>query len=333
MGNSDIHLVKAAFHSQFKTAMESYGVSPDYYFNRVGLPTEVSDPESLLPVKPLYHLVNIVAISEGIPDFGSQVAQLTPWHRVLSLGPLIQASADLSHLLEKFCEIASSQSSSVLFTLVDEGSYFSFCYTNTLFYKGDIQMELYRISSMIQLVQLATSIQWRPEAVRLEMPEIEIANACPLLAKSEIAFLQPDSAISIPPNLLQLPVHMDIPLSLKTDDNIQADLYTGFDDAIDQIIKTYSVTKNTSIEEIAEVADTSVRTLQRRLKDKGLKFNDLLNRAKYIHAKQKLQDTQMSIKEISESLGYSDPAHFSRAFQRWSGFSPTKFRKGLTKIS
>ena len=333
MGNSDIHLVKAAFHSQFKTAMENCGVSADHYFKRVGLPTEVSEPESLLPVRPLYHLVNIVAINENIPDFGSRVAQLTPWHRVLSLGPLIQASANLSHLLEKFCEIASSQSSSVLFTLVEEGSYFSFCYTNNLFYRGDIQMELYRITSMIQLVQLATSIQWRPEAVRLEMPEIEIADACPLITNSKIAYLQPDSAISIPPELLQLPVHMDIPLSLKTDDNIQADLYTGFDDAIDQIIKTYSVTKNTSIEEIAEVADTSVRTLQRRLKDKGLKFNDLLNRAKFIHAKQKLQDTQMSIKKISESLGYSDPAHFSRAFQRLSGFSPTKFRKGLTRIS
>lgn len=333
MEDSNIHLVKAAFHLQFKTAMESRGVSADYYFKKVGLPTEVSDPESLLPVKPLYHLVNIVAINENIPDFGSQVAQLTPWHRVLSLGPLIQASADLKHLLEKFCEIASSQSSSVLFTLVDEGSYFSFCYTNNLFYKGDIQMELYRITSMTQLVQLATGIQWRPEAVRLEMAEIEIADACPLLTKSEVAFLQPDSAIAIPPDLLRLPVHVDIPPGFKADDNIQADLYTGFDDAIDQIIKTYSVTKNTGIEEIAGVADISVRTLQRRLKDKGLKFNDLLNRAKFIHAKQNLQDTQMSIKEISESLGYSDPAHFSRAFQRWSGFSPTKFRKGLTRIS
>lgn len=78
MGNSDIHLVKAAFHPQFKTAMESCGVSADYYFKRVGLPTEVSDPESLLPVKPLYQLANIVAIDEHIPDFGSRVAQLTP---------------------------------------------------------------------------------------------------------------------------------------------------------------------------------------------------------------------------------------------------------------
>jgi AraC-like DNA-binding protein len=333
MENSNIHLVKAAFHAQFKSAMENCGVSADYYFKKVNLPTEVSDPESLLPVKPFYHLVNIVAIDEHIPDFGSRVAQLTPWHRVLSLGPLIQASTDLKQLLEKFCQIASSQSSSVLFTFVDEGSNFSFCYSNSLFYKGDIQMELYRITSMIQLVQLATGIQWRPETVRLEMPKIEIAKACPLLTNSEITYLQPDSAVFIQPDLLQLPVHLEIPLSLKTDNNIQADLYIKFDDAIDQIIKTYSITKNTSIEEIAGIADTSVRTLQRRLKDKGLKFNDLLNRAKFIHAKQQLRDTQLSIKAISESLGYSDSAHFSRAFLRWSGFSPSKFRKGLSRIS
>ena len=266
MEKENIHLVKAAFHAQFKTAMENCGVSADYYFKRVNLPTEVNDPESLLPVKPLYHLVNIVAINQNIPDFGSRVAQITPWHQVLSLGPLIQASADLKHLLEKFCEIASGQSSSVLFTLIDEGSNFSFCYKNTLFYKGDIQMELYRITSMIQLVQLAVGAQWRPESVRLEMPEIEIAEACPLLTESEITYLQPDSAISIHPDLLQLPVHMDIPPSLKTDDNIQADLYIKFDDAIDQIINTYSVTKNTNIEEIAGVAGISVRSLQRRLR-------------------------------------------------------------------
>jgi len=35
MQNSNIHLVKAAFHTQFKSAMENCGVSADYYFKRV----------------------------------------------------------------------------------------------------------------------------------------------------------------------------------------------------------------------------------------------------------------------------------------------------------
>jgi AraC-like DNA-binding protein len=60
-----------------------------------------------------------------------------------------------------------------------------------------------------------------------------------------------------------------------------------------------------------------------------LKFNDLLNQARYGYARQKLRNTQLPVAEIAKSLGYSDPAHFTRAFRRWSGLSPTDFRKGL----
>ena len=116
----------------------------------------------------------------------------------------------------------------------------------------------------------------------------------------------------------------------KITNNKQADLYTNFDDAIRQIINTYSLTNNISIKDVASATDISVRNLQRRLKDKGLKFNDLLNQAKLVHAKQELRDTQMSIKEISESIGYSDPANFTRAFRRWTGLSPSSFRNRKT---
>lgn len=67
MKNAHIHLVKAALHAQFKTAMESCGVSTEYYFRRVNLPVEVNDPEIMLPLKPFYHLINIVAIDEKMP--------------------------------------------------------------------------------------------------------------------------------------------------------------------------------------------------------------------------------------------------------------------------
>ncbi len=327
MEETKIHLVKATFHTQFKIGMESCGISADYYFDRVGLPTQVSDPDSLLPLIPFFQLANMVATSEKIPDFGSRVAQLTPWHKIPSLEPLIRKCAGLKNLLETFCQVASSQSSPVLFKLKDEGSHFSFYYTNTLFFKGDIQLEMYRITSMIQLVQLATGSQWRPEAIRLIMPRSRVVKKCPLLSKSRIAFSQPISAIAIEANLLQLPVHMDIPASVKITNNKQADIYNNFDDAIRQIIITYSLTKNISIEDISRATDISVRSLQRRLKDEGLKFNDLLNQAKFFHAKNELRDPQMTIKEVSESLGYSDPANFTRAFRRWSGLSPSSFRK------
>jgi len=329
MKNNAIHMVKSAFLMQFRTTMENCGVSPDHYFKKVNLPTEVDDPESLLPVKPFFQLINVVAISEDIPDFGSLVAQTTPWHKVSSLAPLIKNSENLGDLLETFCEIASSQSSHVNFTLIDKNSQHYFCFKDTPVYKGDIQMELYRITCMIQLVQLAAGAEWRPETIRLNMPHTPVVNASSLLSESEIGFSQADSAISIQGDLLQLPVQLEIPARIHTGNNIHAASNIEFSNSIRQIIKSYLPTTNISIEDVARIADMSVRTLQRRLKASNLNFKELLNHAKLAHAKEKLHDTRMPIAKIAESLGYSDTAHFTRAFKRMSGMSPSEYRLSL----
>ena len=140
-------------------------------------------------------------------------------------------------------------------------------------------MELYRITSMIELVQLATGIHWRPESIRLVMPRAETVDACPILSKSKIRFSQPISAIAIQGNLLRLPVHLSIPGRIKTGSN-KADLNSDFASSIRQIINSYALTKNISIEEVANITDMTVRSLQRRLNHSGLKFNDWLNQAK-----------------------------------------------------
>jgi len=38
------------------------------------------------------------------------------------------------------------------------------------------------------------------------------------------------------------------------------------------------------------------------------------------------RSTQMSIDEIAEHLGYSDPSNFGRAFRKWEGISPSAWR-------
>jgi len=331
MPDRSIHLVKSAFHAQFKKAMELRGISASHYFRKFKLPVEVDDPESLLPLKPFFQLINILAIDEDMPDFGSFVAQTTPWHQVMSLGPLIESSNNLGSLLQTFCDIASSQSSLVKFTLADEGTDFYFCYSDRPIYKADIQMELYRITSMIQLVQLASGSSWSPEFIRLNMPRHAAVKDCPLLRTSTICYSQVDSAISIPGKLLKLPVQMDIPNSLVQDTEKNASRYAEYADSVRQIIDSYALTGGMTIEDLAYLTDQSVRTLQRRLKSDGLNFNQLISEARYRHARDKLCNSQLSVAEIAKLLGYSDPAHFTRAFRRWAGMTPSKYRKQETR--
>lgn len=46
-------------------------------------------------------------------------------------------------------------------------------------------------------------------------------------------------------------------------------------------------------------------------------------------ARQLLEDSDLTVGEVAEALGYRDPAHFSRAFQRVVGLYPTVYRDRL----
>ena len=77
---------------------------------------------------------------------------------------------------------------------------------------------------------------------------------------------------------------------------------------------------------IAEAMHVSNRTLQRKLKDEGTSFIDLLQDARLSLAKKYLAQPQRSIVEIAYLLGFSEPSTFSRAFKRWTGHAPADYR-------
>lgn len=55
-------------------------------------------------------------------------------------------------------------------------------------------------------------------------------------------------------------------------------------------------------------------------------FYDLLNAERIEHAKELLQDPALRVSDVSEEVGYSDVAHFSRVFKRITGSSPGEWR-------
>ena len=77
---------------------------------------------------------------------------------------------------------------------------------------------------------------------------------------------------------------------------------------------------------VAKRLRTSRRTLQRRLQGSGLTFGGLVAEVRRQTAERLLRDRARKIADVARTLGYSDPAHFTRAFSRWTGVSPRRFR-------
>ena len=79
---------------------------------------------------------------------------------------------------------------------------------------------------------------------------------------------------------------------------------------------------------LAAQVNVSERTLRRRLVAQNASYRDLRDEARYERARDLLINSELSISEVAQALGYADPRSFRRAFKRWSGELPTAFRQG-----
>ena len=70
----------------------------------------------------------------------------------------------------------------------------------------------------------------------------------------------------------------------------------------------------------------SESTLQRRLRNEGWRYQNLLDQVRYRLAREYLMGTTLAISEIADLLGFSDTANFRRSFRRWSATTPSQLR-------
>lgn len=84
-----------------------------------------------------------------------------------------------------------------------------------------------------------------------------------------------------------------------------------------------------SMADIANLLHCSPRTLRRKLQAEGWQYQQLTDSIRMNRARKALADPLKPITEIAISLGYSDHSGFVRAFKKWTGVSPSEFRKKL----
>ena len=61
-------------------------------------------------------------------------------------------------------------------------------------------------------------------------------------------------------------------------------------------------------------------------KHEGRNFSEILNQIRVEHAKELLNEMQLRIADISEMVGFTDVAHFSRVFKKLEGLSANEYR-------
>ena len=84
--------------------------------------------------------------------------------------------------------------------------------------------------------------------------------------------------------------------------------------------------------QIASQLHVSARTMQRRLRDEGTSYQEILDNWLKSLALMYLEGQNLTVEATATLLGYNDEANFRRAFKRWFGCSPRAYRSRAGKV-
>ena len=77
---------------------------------------------------------------------------------------------------------------------------------------------------------------------------------------------------------------------------------------------------------VARLMNRSEKTVQRSLDSEGTNFQEVLERTRLSLALKYIGDKRLSLSHIAQLLGFSDQSNFTRAFRRWTHYSPGDYR-------
>ena len=178
----------------------------------------------------------------------------------------------------------------------------------------------------IHIVRQFAGPDWVPATIAFEARYTPSLETQCLWPNTRFLSGQHASWIAVPVSFLSLPNLANKPAPNPPDDETGP---SGNEviSALKLMLPSYLDEGVPTVAQIAEMAGISVRSFQRKLASMGLSYSGLVDVVRFENAAKLLRDTDAKVIDVAFSSGYTDPAHFTRAFRRISGITPRDFRE------
>ena len=330
-----ILLHRVALVRPFAMFLDDIGAPVERGFRQAGLPyCALESVDNFVPSQRFWSFLVNMAYSQGIEDLGFRVGQR---FGAGSFDPhmknLLRRSPTLYQGLLKASELSNTTISHCRVGILQPE-----CSSYALFYHKPScdtnnpaieQIGWFGLLSLIGAVRVFTGPQWQPAEIGIMTDHTPCRYIREQFPDARIRLQQPYSYIALENSLLSLPPPPPPDeASAPASSPLHYDpLPDNFADTLEQVMLAYIQEPDLSIEFAAGVCNTSKRTLQRKLTEMGTHYSELLAHARYRTACRMLQAPGLRVKDIAQRLGYSDSAHFARAFKQIAGVTPRAYRQ------
>lgn len=238
-------------------------------------------------------------------------------------------------LLETFLRLALVENSAVHPRLRQEGACIrAICDIDGFARHPDLGFgECLNLQATISAVRSVAGPTWCPRQMtfvtRGDVPD-GLQAAMP---DTRILFGQPHTSILFAPDELGPGLARGVLPSAAEPSQCVAGDHDGWTliSAMRSAIRPYVGHMHPTLPLAAEIMGTSVRSLQRRLRKSGYTYSQLVQEVRFQIARDLLAEPSVKIIDVAMMTGYDSPQHFSRAFRRLSGMTPTMYRSAFVE--
>lgn len=322
---SQTELLKSHYAKIFVELLAQYNLDPHELIRESGLPADLDNIEDqFLPVEPIRRLLFLIANQSGIVQFGDILRTAIVHSFVPKVLPYFTSFHSVREALEASNAIYRCDSIGTFVGL--EETYGRNWYFRYKDFEDDelfLWTEVYAALFTIELIRVFTRSDWIPKQIKTQSDHVDIYKA--IIGDSVQYFVgQEKLALLIEDEILD---HSIVRATNQSISNEPAVIWhANFTDQVYTALLPYVKEHNLSVAQAAKLLKLSPRTFQRRLKEENTNFRRLKDNLMF-SASVELIEQGMSFTHIASQLGYSDIAHFSRAFKRISGLTPKLYRR------
>lgn len=316
-------------------AARSRGLAVDQDLASLALQASaLDDVDGYIPYSTLMNLVELFAARAGDQDFGLHAAEA--FFDAASFGVVgfaARASSSLREAIERTARYAH---------LMNENTEISVTFdaNGATIVDGPIPPLAWSRHYAEMAIAAFVVLSRRWTGVDFRVGEVGFRHAAPHDMREHRRLFGRTPRFAVDRNYLVIPAAV-LDLGLRHGD---AKLGQYFDRRLDELAATYSSAPGPlsdvreamlrtlpggtpTLAAIARLLGVSERTLQRRLGERGVTFNRILDSVRREVAIAAIAQPRVSVQELSLVCGFADVKAFRRAFRRWTGRSPREYRR------
>lgn len=320
-------IARSAVFIGFDGLCRANGLDPLPLLERGGLSAELLTRQDLyVPYARFGQILTLAAERSGNPLFGLHLSRL---HDYLVLGPfglLLAQAESFAEVLRLTRSYVHLHAQGIDIEMAGQGDLLELRYSLNLRERIDGR-QLLELGLGVMHYSLSSLFgrHWRPQRLDIRheaqapLAEYERFFGCEVrFGQSRNAFITPAELMRCRPLAQQRSLASFLSSAGLADDPVAQLRF---------VLQAILTTGEASLPVAARLLGQHPRVLQKSLQARGTSFRALLDEVRYREACQQLRQSSQSITELALHLGYGDETAFSRAFRRWSGVSPQKWRQ------